>query len=199
MKDNINFKISKILDTPEVVSFAAEKRQEEADQKAANKEVADEAAKKKAEQDRLKKLEESKPPSAGAAAWDNFKKYFLLSLGIILATLFGSLMANANIHRHPAIRLIYFIYGSVIGVMFLMASLLLWFLPVVALAIIIFMKKSENLPRLYSYLPLSSYQSDNAILRFILKPFTYIPSEINNSHIANKVNEYKEILKTALA
>jgi hypothetical protein len=200
LKNLIDFKLSKVLDDPEASSFAAEKAQEKAEEESVDKQVKDKEAAKKAEADRIIALEASKPPTPAKAAWNNFKKIFVYGLAGFFSTILGSMCANAAIHRHPLIRLLMFIYGSIVGTLLLIFSIGLWFIPFIVLIIFIFLYTTQGLPHLYTYLPLSTYQSPNKIISLLLSLFTYDPnSENNKGHILNKKSDYQGILKAALA
>lgn len=199
-KNLVDFKLSKVLDDPEAASFAAEKAQEKAAEDAVDEKKENVASAKQAEADRIKSLEAAKPPTPAQSAWSTFKKVGLYGIAIFLATILGSMCANAAIHRHPLIRLLAFIYGSFFGVGLLITSILTLFIPLgIFILTIIILGVLGNLPHLYAYLPLSTYQSPNKIVYYLLSLFTFDPnSDYNKDHIKNKTSEYKQILEASL-
>jgi hypothetical protein len=216
LKNLIDMKLSNVLDTPEATAFAAEKAQEKAEEKAADKKVEDATAAKKAEEDRIKELEAAKPPSVGKSALNSFMKTWAYGLAAFFATILGSMCANAAIHRHQLIRLLMFIYGSVVGTFGLIAVLPFLLNPisgaiVVGLFVIfiIIVSISSSLrsffPHFYAYLPLSTYQSPRdtlmgKIVWYLLALFTYDPkSDYNKDHLSNKESTYKKILLDSLS
>lgn len=85
---------------------------------------------------------------------------FILPIFILfLATAMGSLAANDAIGRSPGIRFVYFIYGSI-------------FAPFMLIYYIIRAFKGSY-PLWYNFLPLTTYESENSLVRALLLPFTY--------------------------
>jgi hypothetical protein len=88
-----------------------------------------------------------------------FFSYILPIFYMFLATAMGSLAANDAIGRSPGVRFVYFIYGSL-------------FAPFILIYYIIRAFKGSY-PLWYNFLPLTTYVSDNSLVRALLIPFTY--------------------------
>jgi len=107
-----------------------------------------------------------------------FFSYVLPVIYLLAATAMGSLAANDAIGRSPGIRLVYFIYGSL-------------FAPFMLIYYIIRAFKGSY-PLWYNFLPLTTYVSENSLLRTLLIPFIYK----QDANAVYKLKQFDEFAKT---
>jgi hypothetical protein len=202
LKNKINFKIFKSLDDPEAAAFAAEQAQKKAEENASKqKEENQEDAKAQREKE-LADAEANKPESPLQAAINYCLKLIVYGIGAFLVALTGSMLANTVIHRHPLIRILYFIFGSIIGLVLLTFALPVPPLLFAMLIIYFIMNWLDLLPHDYNFLPLIQFQPSTNIFYNWLQQniIAWDPlDESNKQHYENKVNGYMDILKVSLA
>ena len=153
---------------------------------------------KVSQQQKAKEAELNKPPTLPKQAVSTAIKTFVIILGTLGALVLGSMAANAGIHRHIAIRILYFIYGSGIGAIIAFFSvtvplLLLLFIPIIA-----FLYLSDNLPHMYAFLPITSMVPESWIGSLVLWPFRWEAPE-HADHYEAKMETYKDLLESGLA
>lgn len=90
-----------------------------------------------------------------------FNVFILPVIIVFFCSLAGSIAANDAIGRSPGIRLVYFLYGTIPI-----------FSPLVFIYYLVryFMK---TYPVWYNFLPLTTWQPENNILKILLTPFVY--------------------------
>ena len=202
LKDKINYKLFKSLDDPEAATFAAEQAQENANENAAEKKQKSQEEAKAQREKELADIEANKPPTAFEAAYKYGFKFLLFGIGAFLVALTGSMVANTAIHRHPLIRILYFIFGSIVGLVVLILCLPIPPLILVILIIYFIMNWLDLLPHDYNFLPLVQFQPSNNIFYNWLQQnvIAWDPLDENNKqHYENKLNAYMNILKVSLA
>jgi hypothetical protein len=196
LSNKINHSIDKLVTDPEAEAIAAENERKEAIEKKKIEETKKENEKKSKEI--AKEAEEKK------SDWDVIKEIAMKTIvsivGIFIILLFGSIISNMAIHRHIAIRLLYFIYGAIGGVSLILISLL--FPPLIILGLIInyILYKTDKLPHWYAFMPLTTIPPSNSVIdRFLKAPFYWNPesSEHKESYI-NAISKYKQFLESQL-
>jgi hypothetical protein len=102
---------------------------------------------------------------------------FLIPIFIFfLCSTAGSIAANDAIGRHPAIRVVYFLYGT-----------FPLFAPLVV-CYYIYRYFAGSYPVWYNFLPLTTTVWSNAIMATIMKPFTYT-LDANITYMEKKFND----------
>lgn len=107
-----------------------------------------------------------------------FFSYILPIVYFLAATAMGSLAANDAIGRSPGVRLVYFIYGSL-------------FAPFMLIYYIIRAFKGSY-PLWYNFLPLTTYVSENSLVRTLLFPFIYK----QDANAIYKLKQFDEFAKS---
>lgn len=202
LKDKINYKLFKALDDPEASTFAAEQAQQKADENAVEQKKLNQQEQKAKREKDLLDLEANKPapPSKTVIEW--IIKIVVYGLAGYLVAAYGSMAANTGIHRHPIIRILYFIFGSLAGL-----GLIILALPapplIVGIAVIHFVLSwLDLLPHNYNFLPLMQYEPTTNIFYKTFQEYiiAWDPSDPQNKeHYENKLKGYMAILGSALA
>lgn len=202
LKDKINYKLFKALDDPEAATYAAEQAQQKAEQTAVERKKEAQEEAKVAREKELAEAEANKPMSPIKAVGNGTLKVFLYGLGAYLVTSYGSMAANTAIHRHPLIRLLFFVFGSLVGLVVLIFSLPIPPLLFGLVAAHLIMRKLDLLPHEYNFLPLIQYESSNNIFYEFLQNYViaWDPNDKDhNEHYKSKINGYMDILSSSLA
>jgi hypothetical protein len=194
--NKISLSIDKLVTDPEAEAIAAEH-----ERKKAIEEKKVEETKQKEE----KKVEEAvKEAEANRSDWDVIKQTAITTLvsivGVFIILLFGSIISNMSIHRHIAIRILYFIYGAIGGVGLILLSLL--FPPLIILGLIInaILYKTGYLPHWYAFMPLTTTPpSDSFFARLFKAPFYWNPeSPEHKQPYIDAMSKYKQFLESQL-
>lgn len=196
LSNKINYKINELVTDPQAEAVAAEQERKKAIEEKKVEEVKQKEVAKKAEA--AKEAEEAR------SDWDVIKEIALKTIisivGVFIILLFGSIISNIAIHRHIAIRLLYFIYGSIGGVALILASLV--FPPLIILGGIInfILYKTGNLPHWYAFMPLTTTPpSDSFLARLFKAPFYWNPeSPEHKQPYLNAISKYKQFLESQL-
>jgi hypothetical protein len=196
LTNKINLKINELVTDPKAEAIAAEEERK----KAIETKQIEEKEKKEA----AIKEEKAKEAEEARSEWDIIKsiaiKTIVSIVGIFIILLFGSLISNIAIHRHIAIRLLYFIYGAIGGVALIFASLT--FPPLIILGLIInfILYKTDKLPHWYAFMPLTTAPpSDSFLSRLFKAPFYWNPeSPEHKSAYLESMNKYKKFLESQL-
>lgn len=124
------------------------------------------------------------PNDPAASFTASFMSTFFSLLGVVLlffiCTTAGSIAANDAIGRAVAVRLVYFIYGSIP-----------LFSPFVLIYYAIRYFFLKTYPVWYNYLPVTSHNSSYGIVNILLKPFFYLP-DANTKYMHQKFVEASE-------
>lgn len=202
LKDKINYKLFQALDDPEAATFAAEQAQQQADQTAVvKKEKKLEDAKIQREKE-LAEAEANKPKTPLEAMGSTTMKVLLYGAGAYLAASYGSMAANTAIHRHPLLRILFFIFGSIVGLVVLIFSLPLPPLLIGLVITHIVMRRLNLLPHEYNFLPLMQYEPTNNIIYELLQNYiiAWDPSnEKHKEHYVIKLKDYMSLLGSSRA
>jgi hypothetical protein len=202
LKDKINYKVFKALDDPEAATFAAEKAQQQSEENAAQKKQEKQQEVKEQRQKELSEAEANKPPTTFESIFGGFWKVLVFGTFGFLVMVSGSMAANTGIHRHPLIRILYFIFGSVVGLITLIFILPFPPLLIILTIVYILMRWLKLLPHDYSFLPLMQYDPSNNIFYDALQKYViaWDPlDEKNKNHYLNKVKDYMDILNSSVA
>lgn len=194
--NKISLSIDKFVTDPEAEAIAAEKERKEVIEQ---KKVED--AKQKEEQ---KKQEAIKEAEVKRTDFDVIKeiaiKTIVSIIGVFIILFFGSIVSNAAIHRHIAVRLLYFIYGAIGGSILIFVSII--FPPLILLGILInvILYKVGYIPHLYAFMPLTTTPpSDNFISRIFKAPFYWDPeSSEHKQPYLDALSKYKQFLESQL-
>ncbi len=193
--NKINYKINELVTDPKAEAIAAEEERKKAIE---TKQI--EESKKK---ETALKEEKAKEAERSRTDWDIIKeiaiKTIVTIVGIFIILLFGSLISNIAIHRHIAIRLLYFIYGAIGGVALIFMSLINPFLLLIGLALNFILYKTNNLPHWYAFIPLTTSPSSSFLGRVLKTPFYWNPeSPEHKSAYLESMNKYKTFLESQL-
>lgn len=110
---------------------------------------------------------------------NTFLGFLLPVIIFFLCTTTGSIAANDAIGRHPAIRVVYFLYGT---------------FPVFApLVLIYYIYRyfAGSYPVWYNFLPLTTTTSSNGFMQTIMKPFIY-QMDANIKYMEKKFDDSAE-------
>ena len=202
LKDKINYKLFKALDDPEAATYAAENAQQKAEETAVEQKKQKQEDVKLTREKELAEAEANKPISPLKAVGNGTLQVFLIGVGTYLAASYGSMAANTAIHRHPLIRLLFFVFGSLVGLVVLIFSLPIPPLLIGLVAAHVIMRKLDLLPHEYNFLPLMQYEETNNIFYNFLQNYiiAWDPSdEIHNTNYKSKITEYLSLLGSSLA
>jgi hypothetical protein len=193
--NKINYKINELVTDPKAEAIAAEEERKKAIE---TKQI--EESKKK---ETALKEEKAKEAERARTDWDIIKeiatKTIVTIVGIFIIFLFGSLISNIAIHRHIAIRLLYFIYGAIGGVALIFMSLINPFILLIGLALNFILYKTNHLPHWYAFIPLTTSPSSSFLGRVLKTPFYWNPeSPEHKSAYLESMNKYKTFLESQL-
>ncbi len=198
LQNTIVYKINNLVSDPAADTYAAEQKQKE-EQDKANADAQKRQQQGQAAAAEKKKQEElTKPPSLGKATINSALKTFIIIMGVLGSFVLGSMAANAGIHRHILIRILYFLYGSAIGAIITLFSLNIPPLIVLFACILIFLYLTNNLPHMYAFVPITKMKPESWIGALVLWPFRWDPNDHQDHYIAN-MEKYKYLLQSGLA
>jgi hypothetical protein len=194
--NKISLSIDKLVTDPEAEAIAAEKER--------NKAIEEKQVEEKEEKEVKAKEDEAKNAEENKSDWDIIKeiaiKTIVSIIGIFIILIFGSLISNISIHRHVAIRLLYFIYGAIGGSLLIFISLA--FPPLLLLGLIVnaYLYMSDKLPHWYAFIPLTTTPpSDSFFARLFKAPFYWNPESPDHKEpYLNAVSKYKQFLESQL-
>ena len=196
LMNKIGHSVDKLVTDPEAEAIAAEKERADAIE-----------AEKKAEEikkEEIAKEEAAKEAEANKTTSDLFKevaiKVGVSFIGIATILLFGSLICNIAIYRHTGIRFLYFLYGSLVGVGIIVASISFPPLILIALAGIITCYMFNLVPHWYAFAPLTIVPpSDNFFSRLFKAPFYWNPEDPEHkAEYLKAIGKYKGFLESQL-
>ncbi len=202
LKDKVNYKIFKALDDPEAATFAAEKAQQKAEQDAKEQKQQKQQEAKTQREKELAEAEANKPKSPVSAARAVFLQVIVYGIGAFLILVCGSLTANTAIHRHPLLRILYFVFGSIFGLILLIFALPIPIIPPILLVLYIILYMLDWLPHYYNFLPLMQYKPTTNIFYGALQNYViaWNPSdERHKNEYEIKMKDYLKILSSSLA
>ncbi len=192
------YKVNSLVSDPAADTYAAEQKQK-AEQEKANADSVKKVQDAKAVQaQKAKEAELNKAPTLPKQAMNTALKTFIIIMGTLGALVLGSMAANAGIHRHIIIRILYFIYGAGIGAIIAFFSVTIPPLLILFIPILIFLYLTDNLPHMYAFLPITSMVPESWIGSLVLWPFRWDAPE-HAEHYENKMNFYKDLLQSGLA
>lgn len=201
LKDKINYKIFKALDDPQAETHAAEQAQQQAEEKEVE-EKHDWAEEQKEENQKAIAAQEEEEPSSMKVIINTLLIVFIYGTATYLVLAYGSMAANTGIHRHPLIRILYFIFGSLIGLVVIIFALPAPPVLFILAAIHIIMLWLDLLPYKYNFLPLIQYQPTDNIFYKTLQEYVIAWDPLDDKNKKNyliKVKDYTDIIKSAVA
>jgi hypothetical protein len=198
LQNTISYKINNLVSDPAAATYAAEQKQKEEQEKANADSVKKIQDVKVAQAQKAKEAELNKPPTITKNTINTAIKTFVIILGTLGALVLGSMAANASVHRHIAIRILYFIYGSGIGTIIAFFSVTIPLLLLLFIPIIGFLYLSDNLPHMYAFIPITSMKPESWIGSLFLWPFRWDAPD-HADHYEAKMETYKDLLASGLA
>ena len=202
LKDKINYKLFKALDDPEAATFAAEKAQQRAEENTKEKKDKKLQGQKTKREKALAEEEANKPKTPLEAMGSSSLQVILWGLGAYLVTSYGSMAANTAIHRHPLIRILCFVFGSLVGLVILIFSLPIPPLLIGFVILHLVLKKLDQLPYEYNFLPLMQYKPTNNIFYQYLQTYVIswdLSDKKTKENYIIKIKDYMSILGSSLA
>jgi hypothetical protein len=195
LTNQITYKINELVTDPKAEEIA---KQQEREKAIAQKQ--DDDKKQKDEITNKKIIDEKKVKETD---WDIIKSTMIntlvIGLGIFMLLLFGSIVCNLAIHRHIAVRLLYFIYGIGIGGIIIFISLINPFFILLGIIINAILYKTNKLPHWYAFIPLTTSPATSAFGKILKAPFYWDPeSSLHKSSYLDALNTYKTFLKDQL-
>lgn len=194
--NKLSYKINELVTDPDAEAVAAEEER--------NKAIEEKQVEEKKEEEVQAKETAAKEAEANKTDWDIIKeigtKTIVSIIGVFIILIFGSLISNIAIHRHLAIRLLYFLYGAIGGSILIFISLS--FPPLLLIGIIInaYLYMTDKLPHWYAFIPLTTTPpSDNFISRLFKAPFYWNPeSPEHMQSYTEAIYKYKQFLESQL-
>ena len=195
LTNKISHKINELVTDPKAEQIAAEKERAKAIEEKKEEEVKEKEQAAKEEEETA--AEESKTDFQHAAAIAI--KVFISIFGIFLILIFGSLVSNISIHRHVAIRLLYFIYGAIGGSILIAASIAIPPLMFIGIIIIALLYKFNKFPHRYAFMPLATTSLSDDQIGIIKSIFYWNPeSPEHKSAYLEAINTYEKFLGSQL-
>jgi hypothetical protein len=195
LTNQISYKINELVTDPKAEEIAKKQEREKAiiEKQQNDKKQEDEISKKKA-------IEEAK---AKETDWDIIKRTmintFVIGFGIFMLLLFGSIVCNLAIHRHIAVRILYFIYGIGMGGIIIFISLMNPLFILLGIIINIILYKTNHLPHWYAFIPLTTTPASSSFGKILKGPFYWDPeSPLHKSSYLEAINKYKTFLQDQL-
>lgn len=199
LQNTIKYKINNVVSDPAADTYAAEQKQKQ------EQEQANADASKKIQEVTAKAAEEKKqaalatPPTDTQTAKNVALKVFIGLVGCVASLALGSMLANASIHRHIALRILNFIYGSVIGAIITMFAIgtsgfiLIFFAPILAVLYL-----TGNIPHMFAFLPITHKKPESSVGAFFLWPFRW-DINIHEEHYKRNLDSYNAFKTAGLA
>jgi hypothetical protein len=195
LTNQISYKINELVTDPKAEEIAKQKERQKA---IAQKQVDD-----KNQQDELAKKKLIEEEKAKETDWDIIKRTmlntFIIGFGIFMLLLFGSIVCNLAIHRHIAVRILYFVYGIGMGSIIIFMSLANPLFILLGIIINIILYKMNKLPHWYAFIPLTTSPATSAFGKILKAPFYWDPeSPLHKSSYLTALDTYKTFLKEQL-
>ncbi len=200
LQNTIAFKVNNLVSDPAADTYAAEQKQKEQQEKANAEQVKRGQANQAAAAEEKRKQEEAKAKQLSVAktTMNSALRTFLIIMGVLGSCVLGSMAANAGIHRHILIRILYFIYGSAIGAIITLFAMNIPPLIVLFACILFFLYLTNNLPHMYAFIPITKMKPESWIGALVLWPFRWDPADHQDHYIAN-MDKYRGLLQSGLA
>lgn len=190
LQNTIMFKVNNLVSDPAADTYAAEQKQKE-EQEKANAEAAkktQDATAKAAEEKRQAEL--NKAPSDMQTTTNVATKVFIGIVGVIASLALGSMLANASIHRDVTIRILNFLYGSVLGAMITILALNNFLFFGLFSVIVGFLYLTGNIPHMFTFLPITHMKPESSIGALFLLPFRWDTNK-HEEHYNRNLDAYK--------